>query len=212
MTPSTEYIALVLGDYCDLQIDGIVPAANRYPVADVMEQIELLEHLKPVANEVLARRIAELDRQLSSSNAQRDNAWQELREIREAIGANPEESTADEVRRVVAGRDKALAQAEQLKGIKPELPPRPPQGEGLPRYGINWNGPEQPLTVPMDDGYWTPYHLALARNAELVQFTIDDVFHNLFYAASSPIPASKVHEAEQWYRQKFQSSAKAETK
>ena len=53
---------------------------------------------------------------------------------------------------------------------------------------------------------------ALAKNAELVKFTIDEVFHNLFYSASSPIPARKVHEAEQWYRQRFQSSAKAETK
>lgn len=33
---------------------------------------------------------------------QRDNAWQELREIREAINANPEESTADEVRRIMS--------------------------------------------------------------------------------------------------------------
>lgn len=39
---------------------------------------------------------------------QRDTAWQELREIREAIHANPEESTADEVRRVAAHRDKIL--------------------------------------------------------------------------------------------------------
>lgn len=32
---------------------------------------------------------------------ERDTAWQELREIREAINANPEESTADEVRALV---------------------------------------------------------------------------------------------------------------
>lgn len=32
--------------------------------------------------------------------SQRDVAWEELREIREAINANPEESTADEVRRL----------------------------------------------------------------------------------------------------------------
>ena len=37
-----------------------------------------------------ARRIAELE-------AERDNAWEELREIRAAISANPEESTLDEV-------------------------------------------------------------------------------------------------------------------
>lgn len=41
--------------------------------------------------------------------AQRDVSWQGLREVREAIAANPEESTADEVRRVVAQRDELLA-------------------------------------------------------------------------------------------------------
>lgn len=51
-------------------------------------------------------------------------------------------------------------EVKRLKGIQPELPPRPPASEGLPRYGISWNGPDKPLTVPMDDGYWTPYHLA----------------------------------------------------
>lgn len=39
---------------------------------------------------------------------QRDQAWQELREIREAIKANPEESTLDEACRVVAQRDELL--------------------------------------------------------------------------------------------------------
>ena len=68
----------------------------------------------------------------------------------------------------VSQRDNALAQVEQLNGIKPELPPRPPQGDGLLRYGIKWNGDRQPISTPMDDGYWTPYHLALAQNAELV--------------------------------------------
>lgn len=49
---------------------------------------------------------------------------------------------------------------ERLQGIRPELPPRPPEGEALPRYGIRWNGPDEPLAVPMVDGYWTPWHLA----------------------------------------------------
>ncbi len=68
---------------------------------------------------------------------------------------------------MIQQRDAALAQLEQLKGIKPELPPFPLQGTGLPRYGIRWNGQKEPLTVPFDDGYWTPYHLALTQNAEL---------------------------------------------
>jgi hypothetical protein len=53
-----------------------------------------------------------------------------------------------------------LAEIDQLKGIHPGFPPRPPEGEGLPRYGLRWNGPQQPLATPMDDGYWTPWHLA----------------------------------------------------
>lgn len=39
----------------------------------------------------------ELRRQLTEREAERNNAWGELREIRKAISANPEESTLDEV-------------------------------------------------------------------------------------------------------------------
>jgi hypothetical protein len=66
--------------------------------------------------------------------------------------------------------DKAQAKIELLEGIKPELPPRPPTGilaPILPRYGIKFNGENQPLTTPMLDGYWTPYHIAQAKIDEL---------------------------------------------
>lgn len=52
------------------------------------------------------------------------------------------------------------AEIERLRGLQPESPPRPSEGSGLPRFGLRWNGPSQPLAVPMDDGYWTPWHLA----------------------------------------------------
>jgi hypothetical protein len=69
-----------------------------------------------------------------------------------------------EVMELVQANQKALIEAqaeiERLKGIKPELPPYPPLGEGLPRYGIRWNGSTEPITALMDDGYWTPWHLA----------------------------------------------------
>lgn len=54
-----------------------------------------------------------------------------------------------------------LAEIKRLKGLQPAGPPRPPEGSGLPRYGLRWNGPHQPVSVPMDDGYWTPWHLAV---------------------------------------------------
>ncbi len=55
------------------------------------------------------------------------------------------------------------AEVEALRGITPELPPRPPDGGGLPRYGLRHNGQSMPMSVPMADGYWTPYHLAIAE-------------------------------------------------
>jgi hypothetical protein len=56
-------------------------------------------------------------------------------------------------------------EVERLRGIQPELPPRPLEAGGLPRYGLRWDGPDQPVAVPMDDGYWTPFHLAAAAAA-----------------------------------------------
>lgn len=61
---------------------------------------------------------------------------------------------------LLAERDHLKAEVERLKGLQPDFPPRPPDGDGLPRYGLRWNGPQQPLAVPMTDGYWTPWHLA----------------------------------------------------
>ncbi len=59
-----------------------------------------------------------------------------------------------------------LAEIKRLKGLQPEAPPRPPEGDGLPRYGLRWNGPQQPLATPMDDGYWTPWHLAAQQQTQ----------------------------------------------
>ena len=56
-----------------------------------------------------------------------------------------------------------------LRGIKPEAPPRPPDGNGLPRYGLRWNGPGEPVSMPMDDGYWTPWHLTEMLRAQLAE-------------------------------------------
>lgn len=60
--------------------------------------------------------------------------------------------------------DALKAEVEQLKGIKPSLGDDHMIGTPLPRFGIKWSGPTEPLSVPMDDGYWTPWHYA---NAEI---------------------------------------------
>ncbi len=70
-----------------------------------------------------------------------------------------------------------LAEIQSLSGIQPSFPPRPPEGEGLPRYGLRWNGPQQPLATPMSDGYWTPWHLADQFQAAIA--TPESVFINL---------------------------------
>lgn len=67
---------------------------------------------------------------------------------------------------IMGERDQLRAENDRLEGLRPESPPRPPDGDGLPRYGLRWNGPQQPLAVPMVDGYWTPWHLAEQLKSE----------------------------------------------
>lgn len=64
---------------------------------------------------------------------------------------------------VIAERDAARAEVEKLRGIKPTI--RHGDGSKGTRFGIRWNGPQSPLAVPMDDGYWTPWHVAQAELA-----------------------------------------------
>jgi len=94
---------------------------------------------------------------------ERDEARAEVE--REKASATRGWQTADELHLTV--RD-LKAEVARLRGVKPELPPRPPDGSGLPRYGLRWNGdPTDPVSVPMNTGYWTPWHLA---EAELERF------------------------------------------
>lgn len=44
----------------------------------------------------------------------------------------------------------------------------------MERFGIRWNGPQEPIAVPMDDGHWTPWHLANAE-VERLSTRIADV-------------------------------------
>lgn len=52
----------------------------------------------------------------------------------------------------------AVDEIDKLKGIKPQNLSE--KIHPMQRFGVRWNGPSQPLAVPMDDGYWTPYHAA----------------------------------------------------
>lgn len=81
-TPNFELIGHILGDYHDLQSDGIVDAANRFPLGVVEEQIRLLELFEPAGNATLANRIAELERQLAASNSERDALAATVEELR----------------------------------------------------------------------------------------------------------------------------------
>ena len=76
------------------------------------------------------------------------------------------------------------AQVAALKGCVPELPEPLYAGNHLPRFGIRWNGPTEPLCVPMDDGYWTPWHYAEAKLADC-QAVIRDRGHEADCPASS---------------------------
>lgn len=96
---------------------------------------------------------------------------------------------------IVALRNAAPAiidEVERLRGIVPELPPRPPEGEGMPRYGIRWHGLDRPLAAKMDDGYWTPWHLANAE-VERLRAALELVAGNLAAAqqkrADAPMSA-----------------------
>ena len=68
-----------------------------------------------------------------------------------------------EIAELAKQRDELKAENEKLRGIKPSLESTQ---WPLPRYGIKWNGPKEPLAVPMDDGYWTPFHLAEALSTQ----------------------------------------------
>jgi len=66
-----------------------------------------------------------------------------------------------------AERERHHATAQRLAGLRPEFPPMPNEGHGLPRYGLLWPPVGTftgPLSVPMADGYWTPWHLADAEH------------------------------------------------
>lgn len=86
----------------------------------------------------------------------------------------PEFVLAEAYDRLAAVNLELAAALAEARGLRPEGPPRPPEGAGLPRYGLRWNGPSEPLSVPMADGYWTPWHLADAMKKQMMEtLTVD---------------------------------------
>lgn len=105
---------------------------------------------------------------LAQANRERDEAQAEVAMLKDECASISAEfglpptirPSEGEIRRMLDGWKEARAEVERLRGLVPELPPRAPDGGGLPRYGLYWRGPTDPLSVPMESGYWTPWHLA----------------------------------------------------
>lgn len=126
--------------------------------------------------------------ELSCVTRERDQLKEEVQRLTEQVkvlqaDANSWQSGYNEGREIgtktaYSEREQLKADVERLKGLKPEGPPRPPDGSGLPRYGLRWNGPSQPLAVPMADGYWTPWHLADQIRQELDAMTRCAIAHD----------------------------------
>ncbi len=101
-------------------------------------------------------------RDIERLTAERDKAWQELNDIRAAIHADPEESTVDEVKRMLAG-GKVLSYSHWDGPRIISLRPRPRKewthedGDVLwwvfPIDGPPWVG--SPLDTRWDDDLWT---------------------------------------------------------
>ena len=120
------------------------------------ERDEMKEEIKQAnkeASDATARQRMTEARALNYS-LQADEARREIERLR------VEAFDPDAVRALQDERDALKRDVERLQGIKPELPPRDGRGEGLPRYGLRWNGPDQPVATPMEDGFWVPWHLA----------------------------------------------------
>lgn len=153
---------------------------------------------------------AECARQMAYGVKQHEAAQEAIRERDEAQAWAKERSEfaaaeTEHANRWSVRAHKAEAEVKRLRGLTPEFPPRPPDGDGLPRYGLRWNGPVEPIAVPMDDGYWTPWHLADAayrRGAEAMREAIAERFDRLFagdrfhddlpdHVRTTPIPEDK---------------------
>lgn len=117
----------------------------------------------------LQSKVAVVERELGTRMYELLKMGQERDELRTKLGMQTAESDA-----MYECIQELRAEVARLKGIEPELPPRPTplsdpdnQHKELPRYAIRWNGPTKPMATPMSHGYWTPFHMAYAEVARL---------------------------------------------
>lgn len=115
MSPNFDLIAQMLGDYYDLQADGIVDAANRFPLGAIEEQITQLGSLQPVSNTTLANRIAELEREVSM-HRNAEITWEKT--MMQAVGEDGPKSVVEAFDKIKAERDALAAQVVALRGAK----------------------------------------------------------------------------------------------
>lgn len=122
--------------------------------------------------------ITEATRNIAALVSTAEALGNEVVKLRKELVVEKERATAayNEMLAMERERDVAEKRARAVDNLRPELPPRPPDGSGLPRYGLRWNGPTSPLSVPMDTGYWTPWHLAAPLAALLAEWCPDDPF------------------------------------
>ncbi len=127
--------------------------------------------------------------QLEVLKSERDTAWQELREIREAIGANPEESTADEVRRVIAQKKQLIKMVDKARDdyIEDHF-----DGENDCVTPFDWYGPRYEVSnskelIPVTDEKQTPSEIgvrlylksAFNKEAGLLELTVESKINSV---------------------------------
>lgn len=118
MSPNFELIAAILGDYHDLQADGIVEAANRFPLGAVEEQIQLLSQLEAAGNATLANRIAELEREVSM-HRNAEITWEKT--MMQAVGEDGPKSVVEAFDKIKAERDAFADRLEDAENQYSEL-------------------------------------------------------------------------------------------
>jgi len=89
----------------------------------------------------------------------------------------------------------AMSFAEQLALIKTTYAVLyPGRNPILQRFGIAWQGEKEPITQPMPDGYWTPWHIA-SNKIEALQNRVAELERQLEVERAGPSRWRKVSES-----------------